>query len=224
MHTPGYLLADGLNSLTRGPARADLRPLKGTVGREAALGTGAGLCSSSAPWPGPCCRRGPGSPVCWQPRFHRHRRRCHTPMAPSPGACERQLLPQLPLRSRGRWRSLGGSRGRQLSLAPAEGSPSDGDWWWAPAASLRSGCEWVRMAAPTPAAGVSRAGAGSRCGRRAGPRTREQRLFGSHQRLSLRTATGTPPRPGAPTHLPHHPTEAHACRVLHSHSGGQHTS
>lgn len=123
MHTPGSLLADGLNSLTRGPVRADLRPLKGTVGREAALGTGAGLCSSSAPWPGPCCRRGPRSPVCWQPRFHhRHRRRCQTPMAPSPGACERQLLPQLPLRSRGRGRSLRGSQGRQPSLAPADGA------------------------------------------------------------------------------------------------------
>ncbi|EPQ07161.1 Netrin receptor DCC [Myotis brandtii] len=58
----------------------NLCTLKGTVGCEAAVGTGAGLGPSSVPPPGPSSC-GPLSPVCWQPYS---RCRSHVLMAPAP--------------------------------------------------------------------------------------------------------------------------------------------
>ncbi|EPQ19162.1 EGF-containing fibulin-like extracellular matrix protein 1 [Myotis brandtii] len=54
--------------------------LTGTVGHEAAVGTGAGLGPSSAPLPGPS-HLSPQSPVCQQP--HSHHLRSHTLTVPA---------------------------------------------------------------------------------------------------------------------------------------------
>ncbi|ELK23259.1 hypothetical protein MDA_GLEAN10016941 [Myotis davidii] len=60
--------------------------LKGTVGPEATVGTGAGLGPSSAPSPNPSHHNPlPLSPVYQQPRFHCHRH-SHMLMEPAPGS------------------------------------------------------------------------------------------------------------------------------------------
>ncbi|ELK27111.1 Bone morphogenetic protein receptor type-1A [Myotis davidii] len=118
---------------------------------------------------------------------------------------EQQLLPQLPLRSRERWRSPQGPSG------PAAGASG---------ASASSGCEqWLlRQQQVQAAASALAVGASARWDRSA----QAQRLFSNHQRLTLMPATSTPPWSGATTHLLHHPTTANTCHVPRSAANAHH--
>ncbi|KAK1339106.1 hypothetical protein QTO34_019780 [Cnephaeus nilssonii] len=125
---------------TRGPVQKFMH-LKGTVGHEAVVGTGAGLCPS-------CqalvlvCRQLLSCSCCSHTLMTQSdwgQRQLQVPAGPAPSAnVSHRLLPRLPLRSRGGGETLRGNPSGSSRLHPLT-ALSNRDQHWAPAAVPRFG-------------------------------------------------------------------------------------